>query len=361
MKRARNQEVIRQWKLVFAIEGARFGKSIDDLSGELQVSTRTIRRDLAALQEAGFPLEDHKRDGRTVWKLNRDGFRDGLVNAGFTLGELSALYFSRAMLEYLAGTPFHDDLRSAFDKFEEVLSPGMKAYLDDLPGVLIAKAEPYKRRDATFRDLVKRATAAVLEHRVVTMRYHSFQSRAVKDYTIEPYQLAYGQGGLYLLAFVPAYGEIRTFAVERIHDLRVEEGRFEPRPERLGEAFANSMGINNTGRPEQVAIEFTPTAAPYVQERQWHKSQEVEARPDGSVVVRLRVVVDWALMAWVLSFGPFARVVEPRHLAERILERLEDARLLYAPQLSFDSGSETASLQRRLPLDRKPRNRARTS
>ena len=50
----RNQEVIRQWKVLHALESSRHGASIDALAKELEVTTRTIRRDLAALQEAGF-------------------------------------------------------------------------------------------------------------------------------------------------------------------------------------------------------------------------------------------------------------------------------------------------------------------
>ena len=43
------------------------GDSIDVLAQDLDVTTRTIRRDLAALQEAGFPLYDDKDEqGRTA-------------------------------------------------------------------------------------------------------------------------------------------------------------------------------------------------------------------------------------------------------------------------------------------------------
>jgi len=61
----RNQEVIRQWKVLHALESSRHGTTIPSLADELDVTTRTIRRDLAALQEAGFPLYDeHDDDGR---------------------------------------------------------------------------------------------------------------------------------------------------------------------------------------------------------------------------------------------------------------------------------------------------------
>ena len=80
------------------------------------VTTRTIRRDLQALEEAGFPLYDDRShdDGRTRWKINGQAFK-GLA-AGLTLSELCALYFSRTLLESLSGTPFRDDVERAFEK-----------------------------------------------------------------------------------------------------------------------------------------------------------------------------------------------------------------------------------------------------
>ena len=60
------------------------------------------------------------------------------------------------------------------------------------------------------------------------MTYHSFHSRKVKSYVIEPYQIYYAQGGLYVFAVVPAYGEARQFAIERIKTLRTTDERFVP-------------------------------------------------------------------------------------------------------------------------------------
>ena len=57
----RNAEVIRQWTILREIERARgVGVTIDDLASLCGVTTRTIRRDLQALEEAGFPLYDDR-------------------------------------------------------------------------------------------------------------------------------------------------------------------------------------------------------------------------------------------------------------------------------------------------------------
>ena len=62
------------------------------------VTTRTIRRDLAALQEAGFPLYDERDDeGRVRWRLDGQVLKG--LETGFTLPELCALYLSRNLLE----------------------------------------------------------------------------------------------------------------------------------------------------------------------------------------------------------------------------------------------------------------------
>src|SRR5690606_27664628 len=52
----RNREVIRQWNLLRTLDARRHGATVAELARELSVTTRTIWRDLAALQEVGFPL-----------------------------------------------------------------------------------------------------------------------------------------------------------------------------------------------------------------------------------------------------------------------------------------------------------------
>jgi proteasome accessory factor B len=167
------------------------------------------------------------------------------------------------------------------------------------------------------------------------MRYHPISSGRVKDYLVEPYRLVCGQGGLYLFAFVPEYLQMRTFAVERIKKLSLLDERFDPVETTPAKPFPHSIGIHS-GKPEPVEIEFAPGVAPYIQEHKIHPTQKIRERPDGSLVLSLKVCAAWALQSWVLSFGPFARVLKPAALAERVLAELEQAREQYTPRLSFE-------------------------
>jgi proteasome accessory factor B len=323
----RNQEVIRQWRLLHALESSRHGASIDGLASELDVTTRTIRRDLAALQEAGFALYDERTDdGRVRWRIDGQALHG--LESGFTLPEVCALYLSRNLLEAVAGSPFQRDLTNAFARLEKMLSPRMRQFLDRLPSVLAAKPGPRARGASSSPDVVGRLLEASLHFRVTTMTYHSVSSKRVKDYLVHPYRLAFAQGGMYLLAYVPEYKSVRTFAIDRITSVTLEKQTFTPRQDIGDEVFGNSLGVN-TGPPERVELEFAGEVAPYVRARVWHQSQDVRDNGDGRVRMTMNVCHDWALRSWILSWGPFARVVAPARLADAIRADLEAAGIQY--------------------------------
>ncbi|MEQ1574903.1 MAG: transcriptional regulator [Vicinamibacterales bacterium] len=320
----RNQEVIRQWKVLHVLESSRHGAAIGALADTLGVTTRTIRRDLAALQEAGFPLYDeHDEDGRVRWQL--DGHVLGGIEAGFTLAELCALYISRNMLESVAGSPFQRDLTNAFGRLEKMLTPRMRQFLDRLPTVLTAKPGPRARGGTSSSAVVDRLLEATLHFRVATMRYDSVSSRRVKDYLVHPHRLALVDGGLYLLAYVPEYEAIRTFAVDRIASVSLEKQTFAPpKPPNGEDAFANSLGVN-TGPAVRVEIAFDSPVAPYVRARVWHSSQEITDIGNGGLMLTMNVCHDWALRSWILGWGPYAKVVMPATLAREVRADLEAA------------------------------------
>ena len=325
----RHGEIVRQWRILLALENKSRGLTLaeaTELAGE-GVSDRTIRRDFEALTQAGFPIETVKRDGRTYFTLNRDVFR-GVAAAGFSLSELCALHLSRTVLTAVAGGPFRDSLASAFDKLYDALPPSMWKFIESLPDALGAKEHASRPRAAGSAKAIDALMNAILARRRIRMRYHSFSSQQVKDYLVEPYRLAYAQGGLYLQAFVPEYSEMRTFAVQRIEQAVALEESFNPVADAPSDVFPHSLGAFS-GTPETVVIEFSKAEAPYVREREWHASQVIDELPDGRIRLTLNVVIDWELQAWVMGFGPAAKVVRPEAFARRIVESLEETRATY--------------------------------
>lgn len=345
----RNTELIRQWQILQLIDATPTGVTIRRLAAQHKKHQRTIRRDLEALEQAGFPIYCDRENGTALYKFNTRPFKR-LERAGLGLSEMCALYMSRSMLEALATLPFRDHLAGAMEKIEATLPEGVRAFLDRLPAVLQAKGEPRKRRDERrMRDIMPRILDTALNRKRVKMRYHSFSSHRIKDYIVDPLRLAYAQGGIYLIAFVPDYAQVRTFAVERIRTYAETGERFDAKKRPLTDKpFKNSLGVH-TGEASRVQVAFDSEVAEYVTEREWHASQRIEERADGSVLVTLDVCIDAALRSWILSFGPYARVVAPRGLAEEILEELEEAREKYAPRMEFEPLSVPRLLSASMP------------
>jgi len=70
---ARGDQLSRQWKLLRLLEHPS-GRTVEELSTELGVTTRTVRRDLYAVDYAGWPVTSVPEDGRVRWRFV-DGFK----------------------------------------------------------------------------------------------------------------------------------------------------------------------------------------------------------------------------------------------------------------------------------------------
>ena len=73
---ARNEQLIRQHKILQVLERVRFGKTLNELRDDIveelgltSIHTRTLRRDLEALQAAGIDVAVHDSPRGKVWKL----------------------------------------------------------------------------------------------------------------------------------------------------------------------------------------------------------------------------------------------------------------------------------------------------
>lgn len=321
----RNAEVIRQWRILKRIEKSRH-TTASDLAEEHGVGLRTIRRDIEALQEAGFPLYDERDGGQKVWRLV-EGYAQRTPQS-FTLAEMSALYFGRNLMTFLGGAPFSSDLESAFTKIRSALPEKSIKYLariGELFGALPAPSKDYSRKKGIIAGLVD----ATLHERKVEITYYSASSKRSKDYDVDPYRVVYYQGGLYLYAFVPEYDEVRTFAVERIERLALLDQNFERKEGFDLEAHARSAFGITGGDPEDVSLLFSSKLKQTISERSWHETQTVTELPDGRVRLEMRVAPSRELRAWIKGFLPHVAVERPEGLKGEIAAEILETKKLW--------------------------------
>jgi proteasome accessory factor B len=317
----RNAQLIRQWAILKQIETTRWS-TIPDLASRHAVSTKTIRRDLAALMEAGFPLYDERYEGRVYWRLAEE--YKGLPLANLSLSELASLYFSRNVVTALAAPPFSGDIDSAFKKIEGALPERNIAFLDGLAETISVRADAPKDLEE-HKQTIRTLMDAIGEEHKVRMEYFSVHSQKKKTYDVRPYRLMYYKGGLYLFGYVEAYDQIRTFAVERIESLEKLESTFEKPSDFSVESYLESSFGLIREDPFDVEVLFKANIASYVRSRVWHPSQKVRDVGNGEVVMSLHVGGEFELVAWILSFGSSAVVLSPDKLRKRIESELARA------------------------------------
>lgn len=69
----RGTQLIRQWKIIRFLLRYHQGFGATELAGMIGAPIRTVYRDMEALKEVGFPLEQ-VRDGKySTWRLRTDG------------------------------------------------------------------------------------------------------------------------------------------------------------------------------------------------------------------------------------------------------------------------------------------------
>jgi proteasome accessory factor B len=135
--------------------------------------------------------------------------------------------------------------------------------------------------------------------------------------------LCYFRGGLYVIGHDDRRDEVRTFALERIQKAELTAERFEvPRSFDFEKYMASALEIFR-GPETRVRIAFRGMAAPAIVERQWHPSQRIETRRNGTVVLSLEVADTLELRRWIMSFGSEAEVLEPLSLRNQIRDDLQ--------------------------------------
>jgi predicted DNA-binding transcriptional regulator YafY len=336
---ARGDQLARQWKIFHTLITSRYGKSVNDLAGDLECHPRTVYRDLDALQAAGFPIYNERVNGTNRWAVLESAKQQ--VPIPFNLTELMALYFGRDALNVLKDTMFHDSLASLFQKIKTTLTPESKKYLGRIQKSLKVGPQPYKPY-RKFKLVIEQINDAVMDCRVVDIVYYSMSRDKVTRRNVSPYKIWYSNGTFYLVGYCHRKKDIRVFAVDRIQMLTVTDDTFEvPDSFDIEDFMQNSFGVFH-GKPVKVRIHFTADAAGYVKEKIWHASQKIEEFDDGSIIFEAEVAGTDEIKLWVMRWGSKAYVLEPRHLKEEIQSEAAGMLVMYENGIARQEKALTA-------------------
>ena len=323
------RQIVRQLDILRTLQARRYGMTVRELAEEFGVTVRTVQRDLKDLQEVGFLLDQNPRDQHIYYQL----LKETGMPLNFPVMEVAAMIFAERAGLGLVGTPFGEHLRSAVRRLTNAMPEEMRRFLERAAEAYVPLARGHKPYEEA-RELLEKLHEAILERRVCRVSYRSPAVESARRYEIEPLRLLHYRGGLYVISRVPYYDSLITQAVERFESVEETGETFEP-PDHLPieERVSDAFGVSYE-EPMEVAVRFSEEQAPFIRERIWHPSQNLEELPDGRVVLRLRAGGFYEIRSWVLSFGAAAEVLEPEELREAVREEMRSA-------LELDAGGAT--------------------
>jgi len=94
----------------------------------------------------------------------------------------------------------------------------------------------------------------------------------------------------------------------------------------------------------EVVLKFHPRVAHRVRETRWHRSEQVEEQPDGSLLWRARVAEVQEMLPWIRGWGADCEVLEPQELREMLMGEAKAMAELYGWHVSSAAGAKSSTL-----------------
>lgn len=271
-----------------------------DLADRLDVSTRTIYRDLRVLDGVGVPLHGVPGKG---YRLD-DGYV--LPPVALTTDEAVLLLAGADHLARHGATRNRTVARAASAKLEAVLPDEVCDELDrQRAHVQFVPVNVFDAPD--LHDQLRRLHAAIDEARPV--RFREGAGGSVR--TFDPYGLQRPDGGWRLVGRCHARGDVRHVPLKDVRDLETLDGAFE-RP-------AAYRAPAEPPPPDVVVrVRFDAAVSPWVRQAPPAFVEAAEATDDGGLCLTLHVRREAELLPWLLAWGAHADVLEPVTLRRRL-------------------------------------------
>lgn len=175
------------------------------------------------------------------------------------------------------------------------------------------------------REFLAPCIEAVRDNHPLVFDYHPHtRSNPTRNVEIEPYFLRIFRQIWYVTGRNTADSKIKTYALDRMSNLRVLTANFAPPPGETdpAEYFRDSFGMMvNRAEPRQVRLRVDERQARYMRALPLHHSQHEEVCNGYSIFTyKLRLTSDF--VAEILSHGPTITVLAPRELKTMVLEAL---------------------------------------
>jgi predicted DNA-binding transcriptional regulator YafY len=288
-------------------------QTAQSLAEAVEVKVRTIYNDIAFLKDRfKAPIVWKKTQG---YHYSDPSWR--LPSISLSKGELFALALGAKMLEIYAGSAYARELQSAIARLAERLPEQSWVDLQQLANERVL----FRTGGALNLDpeIWQKLELACQKHQRVRIAYYTAGRNAYSERKVDPYVLHFSRNNPYVTGYCHLRQEVRWFRVDRIKSLDSLDETFELDPtfdlkDHFELVFQHEVG----GVPTQISIWFDSVTAPYIRERRWHPTQQIEEHPDSSLTLNFVARGLNEVKRWVLFYGKGAIVLSPPELVKLI-------------------------------------------
>jgi len=282
-----------------------------DLARRLEVSERTILRDMEALSGSGVPVVAERGAGGG-WSL-LDGYQTKLT--GLTAAEIQSLFLARPP-RVMADLGLRQESEAALIKLQASLPAASRHQADFARERILVDTRGWRDPSESVAWLPV-LLDALWRERQVRFQYARVLGECGAR-TADPLGLVAKGSAWYLVAGVA--GEPRTYRVSRMREAEIlDEPAHRPAGFDLAAYWESSAAEFREKLPRYYATFLaSPAVMRWVRYRGWRL--EEEAAEGDAVRVRLRFDVEEEALQFALSFGDEIAVLEPGELRRKVLD-----------------------------------------
>ena len=323
-KRDRLARLLSVASILYSRGSGDAGVAVTDIAELTGMTTRTVYRDIRALEEElGMPIF---QAGRGRYGIEKKYF---LPPLRLTLPEAVVLFLASRLIARWSDE-YDQAVISAFTKLADLLPQPIARHVAATM-LNVGRADPNEPFTRNFAHVAQ----AWADGRVIEFDYEPASEGAERRHArVRPYFLEPDAAGrsVYLIGFDETVSAMRTYKVERIRSSTLTADRYQ-----IPDAFdpdawlTHSWGIwsSDTTEVAEVHLRFEASVAQRVRESIWHRSQRLSELPDGRVEMRLSVAGIVEIRPWILSWGDAVEVLAPESLRGVVANAVRNAAARY--------------------------------
>jgi predicted DNA-binding transcriptional regulator YafY len=238
-----------------------------------------------------------------------------VLNISLTTTELDALMIAAERIKPL--TPIIKQAIRKLSKAKRIQNYKEKASILHTP--------IYDEYASDPSEILARVIEAIRDRHIAEVRYHNSKNQTT-EYKFNSYALVPYHQHLYLIgvshpSIESGDNTIIRLRLDQIKEFKLTRDHFiDPDFDVVAYAAQDFGVFSGTGEPKTIKVRFSAEKAQYIRRTKRHTTQKVTDEKDGSVVWAIQAPLSDDLVYWIVSYGPHAKVLQPKELRVRVLE-----------------------------------------